>query len=132
MNKNVLISASSLMLVSIVMGALGAHALEKILSVDELKSFKTATLFLSTQSLSLLVLCIIEHISKHSFKMSLRLILIGVSLFSFSIFLLLFLKHISFSGFTRIFGPITPIGGILMITGWVSVVFTLLKFNTKP
>lgn len=131
MNKFSLIFASVFMLVSIVMGALGAHTFKDILTEQEMTSFKTATLFLATQSIGLFILEIIANTLKMPIKLSSKLLIWGAFLFSFSIYFLLLAKHNNAELLTKFLGPITPIGGVLMIAAWFIFTLKLIKIRTK-
>lgn len=119
------------MLISIVMGALGAHAFKEILTEEEMNSFKTATLFLTTQGIGIFLIQIIGSNLKLTTKLSSQLLVWGTFLFSFSIYFLLVAKHTNVEFLTKIFGPITPIGGILMIIAWVIFILKLIKIRQK-
>jgi len=57
----------------------------------------------------------------------LQLLLIGVVLFSGSIYLLATKDISGLSGLKSVLGPITPIGGVLMIAGWTVALFKMIK-----
>ena len=86
--KNYLIIAFILMITGIIAGAFGAHALEKVLTPDQLESWHTAVFYQQMQAIGLILLVILEDFLKYSFKIGLQLLLIGVVLFSGSIYLL--------------------------------------------
>ncbi|MDX5324944.1 MAG: DUF423 domain-containing protein [Bacteroidota bacterium] len=112
---------------AIVLGALGAHALKPILDPGQIESYLTAVRYQLFSAFFLLFLGITR-----SFWPELRLgavamlALLGGMLFSFSIYILLILKVNDISG-TSIVGPITPIGGLLMISAWVLLFIELWK-----
>lgn len=107
--------------IGVITGAFGAHALKARLAVESLNSYKTGVLYLLLHALALLIISL--YLSKHTsdvLKLSYNLILAGVVLFSGSIFLL---STQSLTGVSMSFlGPITPIGGLLMIIGWINIV----------
>lgn len=90
-------------------GALGAHALKEILTPQALQSYQTGVLYL------LLHLPVLLLIRKEQLARS--LMLTGVCLFSFSIFALSTSQIHELN--IRWLGPVTPIGGVLIIAGWV-------------
>lgn len=107
--------------IGVITGAFGAHALKARLAAESLNSYKTGVLYLLLHALALLMISL--YLSKHTsdvLKLSYNLILAGVVLFSGSIFLL---STQSLTGVSMSFlGPITPIGGLLMIIGWINIV----------
>jgi uncharacterized membrane protein YgdD (TMEM256/DUF423 family) len=132
MNGNkLLLIGGVFMLVSIVLGAMAAHALAKILPEADLNSFKTGVNYLTYQSLAILLLALLQKQFQLQLKWATRLIIAGTLLFSGSIFLLVMFKHNGVSVATKILGPITPIGGILMIVGWLLFCLESAKKLTK-
>jgi len=120
-------SAAILLGTGIVLGALGAHLLKKILLEQQLMSFETGVRYQIYGGFSVLVFSIIEIITKKSLKFIVLTNLIGVCIFSFSIYFLA-LKDVLVLPLiiTKILGPITPIGGLLQIISWV---IFMLKAN---
>lgn len=105
---------------SIVMGAFGAHALKGRLTIDQLTSYKTGVLYMIVHAVVLLILSLYTARNHNKvLDLSFNLLLAGILLFSGSIFLL------STKGITGIglpiLGPITPIGGVLFILGWLNL-----------
>lgn len=132
MNKSHLLIAAIFMLVSIIMGALGAHAFKDLLSADEMNSFKTATLFLTTQSIGIFIFQIIGNTFNIKAKLASMLLIWGAMLFCFSIYFLLLFKQTNHDVLVNILGPITPVGGLLMITAWILFSLKLIKIIQKP
>ncbi len=115
-NRSLLTAAFLLGAIGIALGALGAHALKKILIESELASFETAVRYQLFGATTLMVLGFFNPVKK-AFVRGSRLILWGTALFSGSIYLLLMGKHMGFA-YSWI-GPITPLGGALLIIGWL-------------
>ncbi len=110
---------------SVVLGALGAHALKKILTIEQLASFETGVKY---QMYHAIVLLIIGFVFSFDTKLQQYMgwsFIIGVLLFSFSIYLLVLSSQMGVS--MRFLGPITPFGGLLMIAGWVMLLIAVLK-----
>ncbi|MAC95623.1 MAG: hypothetical protein CMC96_08975 [Flavobacteriales bacterium] len=127
MKKAFLLWAGIFGLVAVVLGAIGAHALKDVLSDSQLSSFETGVRYQMYHALLLLVLSNIKALQS---KAILWLIVLGVFLFSFSIYLLNLLFELSLEGLS-ILGPITPIGGILLITAWGSIIYKSLKIKSE-
>lgn len=124
--KTILIIASLLGITGVILGALGAHALEASLTPDQLESYKTAVRYQMWHALALLFLFVAsEHLKL--VKITALLWTLGVLLFSGSIYLLS--MQDSWGKDFSWLGPVTPLGGLLMITGWV--VLLLSAFRMK-
>jgi uncharacterized membrane protein YgdD (TMEM256/DUF423 family) len=125
-HKNLAFFGAVLMIISISLGALGAHALSEILSEDRLRSFLTANQYLTIHGLAFLILALYPDYTRKSF----RLIFAGLLLFSGSIFLLITLGHQEIE-FPKFIGLITPIGGVMMIAGWCILAWSIVKSEKK-
>ena len=130
MNKNILVKAAILGATAIALGALGAHALKSMLTADQLTSFTTGVRFQIYHSIYLIGLFVLMNkFPDKAFKISGILIFWGVILFSGSIYLLT-IKNITDVAFLRFAGPITPIGGVLMIAGWIYLLIGALRIKS--
>ncbi|CAM1346102.1 DUF423 domain-containing protein [Tenacibaculum crassostreae] len=112
--QTVLIFAAIFGLLSVLFGAFGAHALKKILSDEQLKSFETGVKYQIYHALILLFIG--SHFKNPNLLMSWSFI-IGIILFSFSIYGLVLSD--AKGNKMKFLGPITPLGGLLLIIGWV-------------
>lgn len=106
--------------IGVIAGALGAHALKKVVTSEALESFKTGVLY---QLLAGTWVLIISQMKRKSsgYLSSSTLIFAGSILFSLSIYGLVLFPLIGLT--VKILGPITPIGGLLMITGLIKAAF---------
>lgn len=112
-------------LISILLGAFGAHALRDLLEASEMESFKSAVYYMQFHGLALLVLPLVQQQLNFKSHMGMRLLFWGILFFSYSILLLLLLKKNQLTyGFLI---PITPLGGSLMIAGWFLLLWGFLK-----
>ncbi|WKW45571.1 DUF423 domain-containing protein [Myroides sp. JBRI-B21084] len=101
---------------AIVFGAFGAHALKKIFNQEQLKNFETGVKYQMYHALLLLIIGFnTNYITKYQ-TLIYYTITLGVLLFSFSIYLLCISSALNKK--IKILGPITPIGGLLLIVGW--------------
>lgn len=123
MNKKIISTAAILGILAIILGAFGAHALKKVLSVEQLATFETGVRYQMYHALFLLFLGTTTIISRK--KIIYNLALVGVIFFSGSIYLLATnsLTPIDF----KIFGFVTPIGGLFLISSWSVLLFDLIK-----
>ena len=115
----------------IILGALGAHSLKKILLENQLISFETGVKYQIYGGFSILFFSLIELITKKSLKVIVLTNVLGVCIFSFSIYLLALKDLLELPVFIiKILGPITPIGGLLQISSWLLFVLGINKiFN---
>lgn len=125
-DKSVLTISLILIIVSVILGALGAHALAKHLSQQKMASFETGVRYQMYHGIGLLALLALSNRFTFSLKAVYILLISGVICFSMSIYMLSIQDLINVKlGF--IFGPITPIGGLLMIVGWSLLLMKCLK-----
>lgn len=100
-------------------GAFGAHGLKPYLDVAQTETFKTATLYYFIHIVAMLTIAMNSTRSKAN-NLSFYLFLAGVVCFSGSLYILS-TRHL-YGGDTWSFvGPITPIGGLLFIFGWLNL-----------
>ncbi len=125
-NKSILITSILFIVLAIVFGALGAHALEKVLNVQKLASYEVGVKYQMYHGIALLSLVALSDKINVSLKIVFRLLISGVLVFSGSIYMLVFQELLGIK-LGMIFGPLTPIGGVLMIIGWLVLLVKLLK-----
>jgi len=116
MDKKILSTAAILGMTAIILGAFGAHALKKVLSIEELSTFETGVKYQMYHALFLLFIATITGLSQKTKKIIYILTLIGIILFSGSLYLLATTGLTSFD--FKIIGFVTPIGGLLLISAW--------------
>ena len=123
MIKNVNAIAYLLIGIGICLGALGAHFLETKLTADQLDSFKTGVFYQIISGIGILLVSMKENSSAPALK----LIYIGCLMFSGSIYLLSCHNLLGLTSIKPVLGPITPVGGLLIISGWFLLFFRELK-----
>ena len=116
MDKKIISTAAFLGMLAIILGAFGAHALKKVLSIEQLSTFETGVKYQMYHALLLLFIGLTDKITDNIKSKIYNLIIIGVILFSGSIYLLA-TKNITNLDFS-IIGVATPIGGVFLIAGW--------------
>lgn len=112
-------------LLSVILGAFGAHALKKIISAEKLISFETGVRYQMYSALFLLIVGYILKFESPSEKWISILMIAGTFIFSFSIYLLSMSEAWNMN--FKFLGPITPIGGLMMIISWAMLIFYFLK-----
>ena len=124
MEKSYFVSGVLFVLLSIILGALGSHAIKPLLPESSFYGYTVATHYLGFQGLGLVVLGLLNNqIDLHAFVY--YGLLWGTLLFSGSILLLTLGKLLAWRvGFL---GPITPIGGLLLIAGWAVLLKQLIQ-----
>lgn len=125
MKQLVLVIAAIYGMLSVILGALGAHAFKQILSPEKLLSFETGVRYQMYHAIVLLAIGLFLSFSTSIEKWAAICIILGVFLFSFSIYLLTFADHWDIN--LRFLGPITPIGGMFMIAGWLLLIVYFIK-----
>ena len=125
MNRKIILVATVLGVIAIILGAFGAHALKEVLNENQLVSFETGVRYQFYHALFLLFLGTTVLLSEKIKKIILILVLIGVLFFSGSIYLLA-TNNITSIDF-KFLGPITPIGGLLLIGAWTALFLNILK-----
>lgn len=105
-----------LIILSIILGAFGAHALKEMITADKLQSFETGVKYQMYHGLGFLLLGILQEKHHYFSSATFRLLFVGIVLFSVSIYVLALSDYLGLN--LRILGPITPLGGLLLIAGW--------------
>lgn len=121
MKINSLRSGSIFCFIAVSGGALGAHALKKVLSIDQLSAWETAIRFLMFHGLALLVFYLLNKENTQLYRLPVLLIFWGTILFSGSIMLLVLAPLVNIS--LSFLGPVTPVGGIILLAGWGWLIF---------
>ena len=124
MNRTILLVGTIMGLLAIVLGAFGAHGLEKLVDAEAVDTFEIGVTYQMYHALFLLFLGIWSGLALKSKKIVFILVLLGVILFSFSIYLLALNSLTAFD--FKIIGFLTPIGGVLMISGWFYLGYNIL------
>ena len=117
MNKTILLAGIALGVMAVVLGAFGAHVLENLVDSERIDTFDTGVKYQMYHALFLMILANLEGLPSRSKKLIFQLVLIGVILFSFSIYFLATNGLTSFD--FKVIGFVTPVGGLLLIVGWI-------------
>lgn len=122
MNKFLIQSGAILGALGVALGAFGAHALKDMLTAsNRLDTFETAVKYQFYHALALILVGILsQNFTAKTMNYSGLSMLIGTIIFSGSLYL------ICFTGI-KAFGAIAPIGGTLMIVGWVLLFWSVFK-----
>ncbi len=106
---------------AIILGAFGSHALKEMLTFDQLQSFETAVRYQMYHAIVLLFVAIFDGISAKQKQLINGFFYAGILCFSGSIYLIqltsIEAKSIWF---------ITPLGGLFLVFGWLSMIILFL------
>ncbi|MFK7812880.1 MAG: DUF423 domain-containing protein [Maribacter sp.] len=117
MNKTIFLTGIVFGTLAIVLGAFGAHGLGQLVDEYAIQTFKTGVTYQMYHALFLLFLGSTSRLTEKSKKLVYYFIVAGILCFSFSIY---FLATNDLTGFDfKTIGFVTPIGGLLLICGWV-------------
>ncbi len=125
MFKNILI-ACCLGLLAIVLGAFGTHTLKNILSINELASFETGIRYQMYHVIVLLFVNIYDGFSIAQKNKISNIFFFGILLFSGSIYLI----HLTTISAKSIWF-VTPLGGVILMIGWILMIIIFLKKLSK-
>lgn len=117
--KGYIIIASLFAALAILFGAFGSHALKERLSAQSLEVYDIATRYLMFHALGIFLIALLGfQLPKESLEIPVTMMIVGISIFSGSLYLIAMLDF-------KKLGMVTPIGGLLLIVSWL-----LLAYNT--
>lgn len=125
MDKKIISTGVVFGMLAIILGAFGAHALKKVLSIEQLSTFETGVRYQMYHAFFLLYIGLMKDLPQKAKKIIYLLIIFGVFLFSGSIYLLATNNLTSFD--FKTIGFVTPIGGILLIMGWIVLLMNIIN-----
>ena len=132
MNKNFISIAALLGALSVALGAFAAHKLRDILPADGVAVFQTGVQYQFYHTFALLNVGILsEKFPNKSVHRAGNCFIIGIILFSGSLYALTFLRIIEATNFNRVVGIITPFGGLFFIIGWLLLLSGVSKKDTN-
>ncbi len=130
MEKKWILTGIIIVVSAIILGAFGAHGLKPLLTEPQLQSFETGVKYLMYHGILFLIIGIINKVFQLNPKSVFYLLMIGLVFFSGSIFGLTISHILDLNGLRKVLGPITPIGGLLLIIGWLVYGFHVWKKAT--
>lgn len=120
--------------ISVALGALGAHALKNqiqsgLITLDQLNGFDTGVKYQMYHTLAMLLVLILNQNAGNRFlNYAYRFFLLGIVLFSGSLYFLC-TRNLIGADWLRILGPVTPIGGLFFVAGWLCLAFSAFNRN---
>ena len=128
MNKKIIITASLFGMLAVITGAFGAHGLKEKITAAHLEVWHTAVQYNFYHVFALLFLSTFARFKNNLIVISFYFFVFGIVLFSGSLYLLSCRDILGLSpGLIKTLGPITPIGGLLFIMGWLILAFAALR-----
>ncbi|WP_196893496.1 DUF423 domain-containing protein [Aureivirga marina] len=121
MKETIILIAGIFGALSVIFGAFGAHALKKVMSVESLQSFETGVKYQMYHTIVLVICGFFFSFEDPMEKYIVWSFILGIILFSGSIYGLT-LSSIKGKKL-RFLGPITPLGGLCFIIGWLLLAF---------
>ncbi|MBP6311014.1 MAG: DUF423 domain-containing protein [Flavobacteriales bacterium] len=130
MNRTTLAWAAFILLIAVAFGAFGAHGLRMVLSDIELGQWQTGVQYQFYHGLGLLFLALAGTWLSTKQQRAIRMLfLLGIMLFCGSLFLLSTRSLLGTQALTPLLGPVTPIGGLLFIAGWGTLLVLAIRGN---
>lgn len=128
MHKNYLVAVAIFGGLAVALGAFGAHGLEKITNDEKvLNGFQTGVQYQMYHALALIAVAMLfDKLSANWIKWAGIFFITGIILFSGSLYLLTFFK-LQESSAVKFVGPVTPLGGLFFIAGWLCILIAAIK-----
>lgn len=128
MFKKYIVSGIIFCLLAVAIGAFGAHELKSLTSDEKLlNAFETGVRYQFFHGIALLIIPFILEKIKQDSKVIFNLFIVGILFFSFSIYVLVLSKIGGVELLAKIMGPITPLGGLILIVSWGLLLIKVIK-----
>lgn len=124
MNKQIIISGAVFGMLAVIAGAFGAHGLKPLIGADQLAIWHTAVEYQFYHTLALLFLSKFARFKSNSVFAAYLFFTFGIILFSGSLYLL---ACRNLFGLPMWIGAITPVGGLLFIAGWITLIIVAIR-----
>lgn len=125
MNRQIVITASILGMLGVIAGAFAAHGLKQYLNGQQLEIWHTGVQYQFYHVFALLFLSTFTADHK-LIRASYYLFTFGIIFFSGSLYLLACRESLGWE-WLAIMGPVTPIGGLLFIAGWATMLLAAFR-----
>lgn len=108
---------------AVIFGAFGSHVLKELIGEAELNTWDIGIRYHMVHALAIVVLGVTHrHFDEKKLSLALGLFIVGIVIFSGSLYLLA-TRNIWGNDSFRIIGAITPLGGVSFIAGWLLLFF---------
>lgn len=125
MNKRIILTAAFFGALAVILGAFGAHTLKSLISTSSLEIWQKGVEYQFYHTFALLYISTFARYKNKLIGFSFVFFTLGIILFSGSLYLLA-LKDV-YQLPVSFLGPVTPIGGLCFIVGWVCLFLAALK-----
>ncbi|MBS1570022.1 MAG: DUF423 domain-containing protein [Bacteroidetes bacterium] len=127
-NDRTLPWAAAILLLAVALGAFGAHGIRDVVDAQAYHNWTTAAQYQFYHGLALLFLAVVGRNLEARLVGFVRILfLLGILCFCGSLYLLAARDLLGIQGLTRVLGPITPLGGLLFIAGWGTLLAASLR-----
>lgn len=126
MSRRIILTASLFGAIAVMFGAFGAHSLKNVLSAGALEIWAKGVEYQFYHTFALLFLSLFATDHDKLVKWSYYFFTFGIVFFSGSLYLLATRELLNI-GFLSFIGPVTPIGGLCFILGWISLFIAASK-----
>ena len=127
MRNKFVVTGAVLCGLSVLLGAFWAHFLKDRLGADSISTFETGVRYQMYHGFALLISGVLfENVNKR-IRWIFGLFAVGAVLFSGSIYLLSLDELLGYS--LSYLGPLTPLGGLMLILGWVLLAVESISFQ---
>lgn len=120
--------AAGALLVAVAFGAFGAHGLKARLTPEALGQWNTSVQYQFYHGLGLLFVAVASaSLPTGAARWAANLFKLGFLFFCGSLYLLSTRELTGLHGLTPVLGPITPLGGLMFMGGWIVLLITALR-----
>jgi uncharacterized membrane protein YgdD (TMEM256/DUF423 family) len=126
MNRRIILTASFFGAVAVILGAFGAHGLKNLVPADALAIWTKGVEYQFYHTFALLFLSTFARFRNKLVDLAYYCFCLGIILCSGSLYLLA-TREVLHLNFVNLIGPVTPLGGLFLIAGWVSLFIAALK-----
>jgi uncharacterized membrane protein YgdD (TMEM256/DUF423 family) len=127
MQKVFLTVGASLACIAVILGAFGAHALKAKLEPEQLQVFETGVRYQMYHAIAVIIAGLLfDKVNTSMLNYSSLFFIAGIILFSGSLYLLASKNLLGIESW-KFLGPITPLGGLCFIAGWLFLALSVIK-----
>ena len=127
MQKTFLVIGSAIAALAVILGAFGAHALKEKFSPEQLQTFETGVRYQMYHAFALIIISFAsEKLNAQLLNYSGYFFIAGIIFFSGSLYLLSAKNLLGIESW-KFLGPITPLGGLSFIAGWIMLLLSAIK-----
>lgn len=131
MKNNLLSLAFILAALAVALGAFGAHGLQQLIDEKSMNTYQAGVQYHFYHAIGLAIAGLLKQHRNHKYiDYAGRLFLLGILLFSGSLYAMSFFKAAGIFSMSWL-GAVTPFGGISFIAGWILLCLSAIGFNQR-